>query len=103
MSPMPSIRTFLRFGSSGVAATDHGLAGAGGFAPEVSTFFSSVTLVLPSGVLDSVVDFVLVVSSEQPEIPTQRPMAITPIIVALINFLMDASLDLGDKAAGNLT
>ena len=33
----------------------------------------------------------------------QRPMAITPIIVTLINFLMDASLDLGDKAAGDLS
>jgi hypothetical protein len=102
MSPMPSIRTLLRFGASRDVESDHGLAGAGGLSPVVLVDFESVVVVVPPGVLVSVVLFVLA-SSEQPENPMQRPMAITPIIVTLINFLMDASLDLGDKAAGDLT
>jgi hypothetical protein len=102
MSPMPSIRTLLRFRASRDAESDQGALGAGGFSPEVLTDFVSVVVAVPLGVLVSVVLFVLV-SSEQPENPMQRPMAITPIIVTLINFLMDVSLDLGDKAAGDLT
>ncbi len=102
MSPMPSIRTLLRFGASRDAEPDQGLAGAGGLSPVVLVDFVSVVVVVPPGVLTSSF-FVVELSSEQPDIPMQRPMAITPIIVTLINFLMDASLDLGDKAAGDLS
>jgi hypothetical protein len=99
---MPSIRTLPRFGASRDAESDQGALGAGGFSPDVFTFVSVVVVAVPVGVF-TVSSFFAEVSSEQPEIPKQRPMAITPIIVTLINFLMDASLDLGDRAAGDLT
>jgi len=99
---MPSIRTLLRFGASRDVESDHGLAGGGGLSPVVLVDFESVVVVVPPGVLTSSF-FVVEVSSEQPGSPMQRPMAITPIIVTLINFLMDVSLDLGDKAVGDLT
>jgi hypothetical protein len=99
---MPSIRTLLRFGASRDAESDHGLAGAGGLSPVVFTFVSVVVVADPPGVL-TVSSFFAELSSEQPENPMQRPMAITPIIVTLINFLMDVSLSLGDKAAGDLS
>ncbi len=102
MSPMPSIRTLLRFGASRDAESDQGAFGGGGLSPDVFTFVSEVVVAVPPGVL-TVSSFFAEVSSEQPEIPMQRPMAITPIIVTLINFLMDVSLDLGDRAAGDLT
>jgi hypothetical protein len=99
---MPSIRTLLRFGASRDVESDHGLAGAGGLSPVVLTLLVSVVVVVPPGVLTSVSFFVLV-SSEQPEIPMQRPMAITPIIVTLINFLMDVPWIVGDTTAGDHT
>jgi len=99
---MPSIRTLLRFGASRDAESDQGLAGAGGLSPVVLVDFESVVVVVPPGVV-TFSSFFVELSSEQPENPMQRPMAITPIIVTLINFLMDASLDLGDKATGDLT
>jgi hypothetical protein len=49
------------------------------------------------------VSFLVLASSEQPEIPIPRPMARTPIMVRLISFFMDVPLIVGDTEAGDLT
>jgi hypothetical protein len=64
--------------------------------PDVSVFFSTVCVVVPPGPLVVTWAFSLA-SSEHPEIPIPKPVNRTPIIVALINFRMSVTLDLGNR------
>jgi hypothetical protein len=78
-----------------------GPLGGGGLSPVCLTDFVSVDVLVPPGV-EIFVWLVSLVSSEQPEIPTPKPVNTTPIISVLISFLMNLASELGNAAAIDL-
>jgi hypothetical protein len=63
--------------------------------------FSTLSVVVPVGVEILLVS-VCLVSSPQPEIPIPKPVNITPIRVALMNFRMKVASNPGNAATSDL-